>query len=53
MADKKKKKKVNGMNMKECEDVINKQGGAVECLYIQHVMAHYQMLKAKKSFDKN
>jgi len=53
MAEKKKKKKVNGMNMKECEDVISKQGGTLECLYIQHVIAHYQMLKAKKSFDKS
>jgi len=54
MADTKKKgKKVNQLSLKQCEDIIEKAGGKLECLYIQHVMEHYTALKAKQSFDKD
>jgi len=52
MAEKKKKKKVNIMNLKECEEVIKRLGGQLECQYLQQVMNQYNKLVAQKEFDK-
>lgn len=52
MPEKKKKKKVNNLNLKECEDIIKKVGGMAECAYVQHVMDQYNVLLAKSEFDK-
>ena len=51
--EKKKKKKVNHLSFKECEEIIERMGGADECLFLQHVMVRYHELQAKKMFDKN
>lgn len=54
MADKKKKtKKVNQLNLKECEDIIAKLGGHLQCQYVQQVLERKQQLLVKKSFDNN
>lgn len=52
MAEKKKKKKVNHLNLKECENIIKNSGGLLECAYVQHVMNRYNQLVAQKEFDK-
>ena len=52
MAEKKSKKKVNRLNLKECENIIKNSGGIMECAYVQHVMDRYNQLVAQKEFDK-
>jgi len=52
MTEKKKKKKVNHLNLKECEAIIKHLGGVIECAYVQHVMNRYNQLVAQKEFDK-
>jgi len=52
MGEKKKNKKVNQLSLKECEDIITRMGGQVQCQYIQKVLEQQQILLAKKSFDK-
>jgi len=47
---KKKKKKVNHLNLKECEEIITKLGGMKECLFVQHVLEHYNKLTVQKAF---
>jgi enoyl-[acyl-carrier-protein] reductase (NADH) len=52
MAEKRRKKKVNNLSLKECEEIIKKMGGMVECAYVQHVMQRYNVMQAKNTFDK-
>lgn len=52
MAKKKKNKKVNKLTLKECEDIIVKLGGQVQCQYVQKVLERQKELLAKKQFDK-
>ena len=52
MPEKKRKKKVNHLNLKECENIIKNSGGIAECAYVQHVMNRYNELVAQKEFDK-
>ena len=52
MSEKKKKKKVNSLNLKECEEIIKRLGGQVECQYLQQVLNQYNKLVAQKEFDK-
>lgn len=52
MAEKNKKKKVNRLNLKECENIIKNAGGFIECAYVQHVMNRYNQLVVQKEFDK-
>jgi len=53
MANKKKNKKVNHLSLKECEDIIAKLGGQLQCQYVQKVLERQQELLVKKQFDKN
>lgn len=46
----KKNKKVNQLSLLECEDIIEKAGGAIQCLYIQQILLRRQLLLAKKKF---
>lgn len=48
----KKKKKVNSLKLKECEEIIKKMGGMTECAYLQHVVERYNVLLAESEFDK-
>jgi hypothetical protein len=52
MSEKKKKKKVNRLNLKECEEIIKRLGGQLECQYLQQVMNQYNTLVALKEFNK-
>jgi len=47
-----KKKKVNHLTLKECEDIISKSGGLKECLFVQHVLERYNKLLVNKAFKK-
>jgi hypothetical protein len=40
----KKKKKVNQLTIKECEVILQRLAGQVECKYYQHVLEHYRKL---------
>ena len=53
MGDKKKNKKVNRLSLKECEDIISKLGGQLQCQYVQKVLDRQKELLVKKQFDKN
>ena len=53
MADKAKKKKVNQLSLKECEAIIERMGGQVQCQYVQQVLDRQKELIVKKQFDKN
>lgn len=44
MSETKKKKKVNQLNIKECEAILQKLAGQTECKYYQHVLEHYRSL---------
>jgi len=48
----KKKKKVNRLTLKECEEIITKLGGVKECLFVQHVLEQYNKLNVQKAFKK-
>jgi len=48
----KKKKKVNHLTLKECEDIISKSGGMKECLFVRHVLEQYNKLLVTKAFNK-
>lgn len=48
----KKKKKVNNLKLKECEEIIKKLGGMTECAYVQHVVERYNVLLAANEFEK-
>jgi len=52
MAKKKQNKKVNQLSLKECEEVIAKMGGQLQCQYVQQVLERQKQLKVKKEFDK-
>jgi len=53
MAGKKKKcRKVNQLTLKECEDIIAKLGGQLQCQYVQQVLERQKQLVVKKQFDK-
>jgi len=49
----KKNKKVNRLSLKECEDIIAKLGGQLQCQYAQKVLERQKELIVKKQFDKN
>jgi len=53
MAKKKNNKKVNQLSLKECEDIIAKLGGQMQCQYVQQVLERQKELIVKKQFDKN
>jgi hypothetical protein len=40
----KKKKKVNQLTIKECEAILQRLAGQVECKYYQHILEHYRRL---------
>jgi hypothetical protein len=40
----KKKKKVNQLTIKECEAILTRLAGQIECKYYQHVLNHYRKL---------
>ncbi len=44
MNETKKKKKVNQLTIKECEAILTRLAGQVECKYYQHVLNHYRRL---------
>lgn len=44
MAKKHKKKKVNHLSIKECEEVLARLKGQDNSLYYQHVLQHYRRL---------
>lgn len=44
MTENKKKKKVNQLNIKECETILARLIGQTECKYYQHVLEHYRRL---------
>lgn len=44
MSENKKKKKVNQLNIKECEAILARLAGQIECKYYQHVLSHYRSL---------
>ncbi len=44
MSEIKKKKKVNQLTIKECEAILNRLAGQIECKYYQHVLNHYRKL---------
>lgn len=44
MTENKKKKKVNQLNIQECEAILRKLAGQTECKYYQHVLEHYKKL---------
>jgi hypothetical protein len=46
MAEKKKHKKVNQFNLQQCEAVLNKLKNCTESEYYQHVLQHYNRLRA-------
>jgi len=48
----KRKKKVNHLSLKDCEELIAKIGGMKECLYVQHILQRYNQLVVKKAFKK-
>ena len=52
MVKKKNNKKVNQLSLKECEDIIAKLGGQVQCQYVQQVLERQKQLIVKKEFDK-
>lgn len=52
MADKKKNKKINRLTLAECESIISKLGGQLQCQYVQKVLERQQELLVKKQFDK-
>ena len=52
MAKKKNNKKVNQLSLKECEDIIAKLGGQLQCQYVNCVLERQKELIAKKEFDK-
>lgn len=49
---KKKIKKVNQLSLKECEEIINRLGGQIQCEYAQQVLERQKQLIVKKEFDK-
>lgn len=53
MAKKKKSKKVNSLSLKECEHIVAKLGGQLQCHYVQQVLERQQQLLVKKTFDNN
>jgi len=53
MAEKKKKKKVNHLTLKECEDIIAKLGGQAQCQYVQQVLEQQKQLLVRKQFKKD
>lgn len=44
MTEIKKKKKVNQLDLKECEAILQKLAGQTESKYYQHVLEHYRKL---------
>lgn len=44
MTENKKKKKVNQLDIKDCEAVLQRLAGQTECKYYQHVLEHYRKL---------
>ena len=44
MSEIKKKKKVNQLTIKECEVILSRLAGQVECKYYQHVLNQYRKL---------
>jgi len=53
MSDKKKKnKKVNQLSLKECEEIIARLGGQLQCEYAQQILERQKQLIVKKEFDK-
>lgn len=44
MIENKKNKKVNQLNIKECETILHRLAGQTECKYYQHVLEHYRKL---------
>ncbi len=44
MTKKQKKKKVNHLNIKECEEILARLKGQENSLYFQHVLHHYRLL---------
>jgi len=44
VTENKKKKKVNQLNIKECESILHRLAGQIECKYYQHVLEHYRRL---------
>lgn len=44
MSEIKKKKKVNQLTIKECEAILERLAGQIECKYYQHVLEHYRRL---------
>ena len=44
MSEIKKKKKVNQLNIKECETILNRLANQTESKYYQHVLNHYRKL---------
>jgi len=54
MAGKKKKcRKVNQLSLKECEDIIARLGGQLQCQYVQNVLERQKELIVKKQFKKD
>lgn len=53
MAKKKNNKKVNQLSLKECEDIIAKLGGQLQCQYVQKVLERQNELVVKQQFKKN
>lgn len=53
MSEKSKKKKINHLSLKDCEDIINRLGGQQQCQYVLQVMDRLKTLQAKKQFDKS
>lgn len=53
MAKKKNNKKVNQLSLKECEDIIAKLGGQLQCQYVQQVLERQKELVVKQQFKKN
>jgi hypothetical protein len=48
----KKNKKVNQLTLKECNTIIEKMGGQLQCQYAQQVLLRQQALLVKKTFNK-
>lgn len=44
MSEDKKKKKVNQLSIKECEAILQRLAGQIECKYYQHVLEQYRRL---------
>jgi len=55
MAEKKKKriKKINQLNLQDCEDILKRIGNQQECLWVQGVVQRMIELQAGKTFAKN